>query len=878
MHLLSTYLRYVGVCLLSLQAMYAQQRPLSLNYLSPEIYTIDSIIVTGAKGMKPSVLIAISGLEIGDKIKIPGTSISQAIKNIWNQGIVDHVDVQATQFANNEVWLYFKIKEKPRLTRFSFSGVRRTAREELLPKLETTRGRTLTDALRKQTENTIRQHYHDKGYLDVKLRLSVRRDTTIAYGARLHVFVKRGPKFRVRNMRITGQHVFAQKTLKKQLDGVGEKLRFTLPRRLISDVCLIISHPIHSLQAIHAPPLPRQQRIRIIGDYLHRHANLNFFKSRKFDTKDYEEGKNKLITFLQAKGYRNAYIPHDTVYRKNDKIDIDIAIYLGNKHYIRNVRWVGNSVYDSSKLTNTLGVQRGDVYDSELIARRLTYNPQGQDVSTLYLDNGYLFFNVKPVEVRVENDSIDVEMRVYEGQQANIERVIVKGNNRTQEHVIRRELRTLPGNLFKRSDIVRSMQRLSQLPFINAEETKPVPVPNPATQKVDMEWHISEKTGDQVELSAGWGGGVGFVGSVGFVLNNFSLSDVFTPSAWRPLPVGAGQRLSIRLRSNGRAFSSFSTSFTEPWLGGHRQNNLTVAYNFSRERYFSNDEIIGAFALHGFNVNLVRALKWPDDYFSLGYYAIYKGYLLDNAIDRSLGFSSGRANSFSLALTLARNSVDNPLYPRLGSHISLRADLTPPYSVINPTAMNHVTVADKYRWVEFYKWIFDVKTYMSIVHNLVLESRFHFGSIGRYSAQGTYTPFERFTLGGDGLGGQNFVLGTEIIGLRGYPNNSIAPIDPLDNIQGGLHFAKAVFELRYLFLQLPVGMVYGLLFAEAGNSWLRFQDVSVYGLYRSAGVGLRLNIPAIGIVGLDWGVPLDNLYGLALGESQFHLSIGTSFR
>lgn len=863
--------------LMSVYKLWGQEQPLRLNYLNPETYTIDSLSVKGAESLSPSALLLVSGLRIGDEIQIPGPRIAEAIKNIWRQDLLSHIDLRASLLSPGSIRLIFVIKERSRLTGFGFSGVSRTQRQELDEKLQLSAGRTLTDLLCKQIENTVHSYFEEKGYLHAQVRLRTRPDTLITNGVRLRISVKKGHKVKVRSMRFLGQQVFSQPQLKQQFTGLGDALRFGLHKQLLSEALHLLVHPRRSIGFLSTSSLPKNLK-RYAHDYLHRHAYLNFFKGRKFEEKAYQEGKEQLISFLLNKGYRNAYIRLDTL-RKQHTNDIDIAIllYVGRKHYIRDIRWTGNFIYDSATLSRTLGIEKGEVYDFSLLERRLHFNPQGLDVSSLYLDDGYLFFNVEPIEVRVERDSVDIEMRIYEGKQADIDRVLVKGNIRTREHVIRRELRTLPGDRFSRADIIRTQQLLNQLPFIDAQATKPVPIPKPDTQKVDIEWQITEKAGDQVELSAGWGGGVGFVGTVGFVLNNFSLRDLWHLKRWRPLPIGDGQSLSIRLRSNGRAFSSMSTSFTEPWLGGRRRNNFTVGYNYSRERYFFGNRVTGSFSLYGMNMSLVRSLRWPDDYFSLGYYGAYKGYLLKNAANRSLGFDNGHANAVSFSLALARSSIDNPSYPRGGSYFSLSLELTPPYSWFRSDALIDAENNVKYRWIEYNKWLFDAKSYVEILPKLVLENRLHMGVIGRYGSKGVHTPFERFVLGGDGQGGQDFILGTEIIGLRGYPNNSISPRDPINNIAGGRYFTKAVFELRYLVLQLPAGTIYTLAFLEGGNSWNHFENFSFYNIHRSLGMGIRLQVPAIGIIGLDWGRPFDKLFNQPL-SSQLHFTIGTSIR
>ena len=856
-----------------------QAQPLRLNYLNPETYRIDSISVEGGQGINPQVLISISGLKVGDQIEIPGSAISDAIQNIWKQGIISHIDIRAVSLSSKGLWLIFMIEERGRLTGFEFSGTSKTQRDELKEKLQLSRGRIYTEVLEKQTENIIKGYFKEKGYLYAQVKLIDQADTLLRNGVKLHIEINKGKKIKIRQIRFLDQRTFSQARLKAQFPGLRDQLRFTLPKQILIEVIHLLARPLPHLRSLNQP-LSREEFRRKTSDYFHQHVYLNFFKSRKFDQKKYKEGKEKLVNYMHSQGYRNAYIVQDTIRSLHSRaLDISLRLHVGNKHYIRNITWVGNVVHDSTLLSQILGIKKGDIYDPALLEKRINFNPTGPDVSSLYLDNGYLFFNIRTAETRVEKDSVDLELRIYEGKKARIERVIITGNERTREHVLRRELRTLPGDYFSRAKIIRTQQLLSQLPYINAEETIPVPVPNPETQQVDIEWRITEKAGDQVELSAGWGAQAGFIGSLGFVLNNFSLKDLPHPRRWRPLPMGEGQRLGIRFRSNGPSFLNTSITFTEPWLGGSQRNNLSLSYSYSKERYFNSlREVTGSFGIHGININLIRSLKWPDDYFTLGHYLSYDGYRLQNASNRSLGFSDGTANALSLSLVLGRSSIDNPNYPRQGSYVSLSGEFTPPYSAFRSESLLEANNDRKYKWIEYNKWILDLKTYTELLPKLVLESRIHFGAIARYTSQTVPTPFERFSLGGDGLGGQNFILGTDVIGLRGYPNNSIAPTDVANNIEGGRYFSKAVMELRYLVLQLPAGSVYVLSFLEGGNSWNEARDLSFYNLYRSAGLGVRLQIPALGLVGLDWGRAFDRLARRNERTQEFHFTIGRSIR
>jgi outer membrane protein insertion porin family len=496
------------------------------------------------------------------------------------------------------------------------------------------------------------------------------------------------------------------------------------------------------------------------------------------------------------------------------------------------------------------------------------------------MDNGYLFFSVNPVEVRIEQDSIDLEMRIYEGAQAKISKVLISGNDRTSDHVILRELRTLPGDYFSRAELIRTQRELSQLGYFDPEQVNPVPMPNPADETVDIQWNLVERPSDQVELSGGWGGAFGFVGTLGLVFNNFSIRNIPHFDKWRPLPVGDGQRLSIRMQANGRRFQSYTFSFSEPWLGGRKPNNFGMNYSYSVQRTINQrtNEVFGSLKVQGVTLSLGRRVKWPDDYFTLSNSISYLNYDLFN-YGQTLGFDTGVSNNINFNTTLARNSIDNPMFPRSGSSISLSLALTPPYSLWNDLDFDTAEPAERYRWVEYHKWMFDAKFFTKLVGNLVLSTRAHMGFIGSYNNKSEVGPFERFFVGGDGLTGQNFLLGNDIIGLRGYENNSIVPPADDNGIQGGTVYNKFVFELRYPLSLNPSATIYVTSFLEAGNNWSETNNFNPYDLYRSAGFGARIFMPAFGLLGVDWGYGFDvPPGGIGISGPQFHFSIGQQLR
>jgi len=527
-----------------------------------------------------------------------------------------------------------------------------------------------------------------------------------------------------------------------------------------------------------------------------------------------------------------------------------------------------------------LGVSKGDVYDLDLVNKKLNYNPSGSDVSSLYMDYGYLFFSVNPIEVEVNGDSIDVEMRIFEGSQATINKVIISGNDRTSDHVILRELRTIPGDKFSRANIIRTTRELAQLGYFDPEKVVPTPLPNPIDETVDVEWGLEERPSDQIELSGGFGGQLGFIGTLGLVFNNFSVRNIPRFDKWRPLPMGDGQKLSVRMQANGRRFQSYSASFVEPWIGGKKPHSFGVSYSYSVQRiidFFSN-QTNGSLKVSNITFSLARRVPWPDDFFTVSNSISFLQYRLFN-FGNSLGFSNGTANNITFNTTLSRNSIDQPMYPRSGSSVSLSASLTPPYSLFRNLDYSTAENADKYELVEYHKWMFDAKYHVQIAGNLVLQSRAHMGFIGSYTKKAGVGPFERFWLGGDGISGQNFLIGNDVIGLRGYENNSLVPVDAASSIRGGTVYNKFVFELRYPVSLNPTATIYVLGFAEGGNNWNDVNQFNSFSIKKSAGFGARVFMPAFGLLGIDWGYGFDVLPGMTEPSGgQMHFSIGQLLR
>lgn len=856
-----------------------------LNYATPAQYTIAAIEVTGLNVLDKNAMVSLTGLKVGDKIKIPGDGISNAIRNLWKHGLVGDVTIKVDKIEGENVYLSLVLAERPRLTGFYFSGITKSQESGLKEDLKLIRGKIVNDAMVRNTELAVRKYFVKKGFLNSEVKIVQERDTLNRDGIRLKIAVNPKSKVKIHKISFEGNEHIEDAKLKKKMKGTHEYPRFTLHRTLLR--ALFNFKPKVFFDSSHA--VDKKE----LKEFLNDNVKLNLFTSSKFIQSDYEDDKKKVIEFLNSKGYRDAEIISDTVYAHNKtKINIDIKVSEGPKYYFRNIIWRGNYVYTDKQLDAVLGISKGDVYNKELIDKKLQFNPKGMDISGLYMDDGYLFFRINPVEVAVAGDSIDVEMRIFEGEQATINEVTISGNDRTSDHVIRRELSTIPGQKFRRSDIIRTQQKLGQLGYFAPDKIGQNLVPNPANGTVDIEWQVEEQSNDQVELSGGWGGYYGFVGTLGLTFNNFSLRNIPNFKKWRPLPVGDGQRLSLRAQANGRSFQSYSASFTEPWLGGRKPQSLSVSYVHSVSRmgtsYYNFNDFSSSLKAHNFSVGLGRLLEWPDNYFTLTNSLAYGVFMLDN-IDYGLGCRTCSSYQITFNTTLSRNSIDNPMYPTQGSTISLSLTLTPPYSQWNGMDYNTASAEQRNKWQEYYKTMFDAKYYLPLdgKKKLVLEAKAHFGFLSSYSKKTGIGPFERFVLGGDGLAGgfNSFVLGKEIIGLRGYENNSITP--PLyqagnsTSQLGGVVYDKLGLELRYPVTTGNAATIYGFGFVEAGNNWDNYEDFNPFKMYRSAGFGARIFMPAFGLIGLNWAYGFDRVpFGSNrdISGSQFHFTIGQQIR
>ncbi len=802
-----------------------------IDYASPKEYTIGGIKVVGAEFNDENSLISISGLQVGQKIRIPGEEISMAIRKIWKLGIIGDVQISITEIVDDQIYLEMALKERPRLSRYFFEGIPNSHQTTLSDKVKLLRGRIVTDAMVQNAVNVIKKHYAEKGFRNAEVDVIRQKDSLLANSVMLRIAIDRKSKVKINDIQFEGVSELEEKKLLRKMKKTKEK-RF-----------------------------------------------LRIFTPSKFVAEEFENDKQNLIDYYNRNGYRNATIVTDSVWDYNEKaVNILLKIEEGEQFHYRNIEWTGNYKYTDEELSMQLGIAKGDIYNPEELAKRLNFNPSGTDITALYMDDGYLRFNIEPVEVMVDEDSIDIEMRIFEGEQATINKVTIDGNTKTSDHVIYREMFTLPGQKFSRSNLIRSQQQLSNMGYFDPEQINIIPSPNP-DGTVDINYTLVERPSDQIELSGGWGGQFGFVGTLGVVFNNFSARNILNWSAWRPLPAGDGQRLAIRMQANGRRFQTYTFTFTEPWLGGRKPNSFSVNLNHSIQRLLTfAGEVTGSLKVNGITLSLGRRLTVPDDYFILSQSLSFLQYRLDNF--QTAGFddyTDGDSYNITFNNTISRSSIDNPTYPRTGSSISLSASFTPPYSRFSGETFSELSDEDRYRWVEYHKWMFDNSWFMPVVGKLVFNVRAHMGFIGSYNKEKGLGPFERFILGGDGLAQNNFLLGTDIVGLRGYENNSILP--PESDGTGGVVYNKYVLELRYPLSLNPSATIFLLSFLEGGNNWGSFEEFNPFNLKRSAGVGARIFMPAFGMLGIDWAYGFDEVTGRPNANgAQFHFTIGQQIR
>ncbi|MBN1926651.1 MAG: outer membrane protein assembly factor BamA [Prolixibacteraceae bacterium] len=848
----------------------------SIYYSSPREYTVGGIEIVGIRYLDKDMLKDYSGIKVGDEITIPGDKITQIIKKFWKQGLFSDVRINATKLIDNEIYLEIYLRERPRLSRVNYQGVRKSELEDIQERVLLLEGGQIVDAQLVNAERIIKDIFKEKGFLDTEVNIVQRDDPENENSIILDIKIDKKEKVKISKLVFHG----VEKVKQGKLEHVMKKTN--------------------------------DKKLR------------NFFLTKKFQEDLYEEDKINVINKYNELGYRDAIITRDTIIKNEDGNTVQIELWIeeGNQYHIRDIDWVGNTIYPGPHLDRFLGIRKGDIYNQKQLNKRLSEDPDA--VGNLYLDNGYLFFNVNPVETHIEDDSIDLEMRIYEGKQATIDRVVIEGNTKTHEEVARRELYTLPGDLFSKTKLMRSYRQLAQLGHFDQERIGIDPIPDQENGTVDIKYSLIERANDQIELSGGWGMGM-FVGSIGLKFTNFSAKNIFNKEAWRPLPSGDGQTLSLRAQTNGEFYQQYSFTFMDPWFGGKKPNNFSLSIYYSKltrstadysyygsgypysgygyggyggySNYgyggygspygygsgygytpdYSDAEVTAWQVTYGASLGYGYRLSWPDDYFTLYHEISLQHY---NLLNWSYYFlQNGDINDFSFKTVISRNSIDNPLYSRRGSSFSLSLEMTPPYSSFNDKDYSDPNMSDakRYNFLEYHKWLFNAKWFTTLdrAEKFVLHSKFEFGLLG-YFNENRRSPLEGFKMGGDGMSGYD-LYGSDNIALRGYSNNSITPQTAGGRV--GNIYSKATLELRYPITLSESANIYALAFLEAGNSWYDFNTFNLFDLKRSAGVGVRFWLPMFGLLGIDWGYGFDmpNNGGPSSAKSQFHFVIGQQF-
>ena len=857
---------------LYLQAQNTIVNPTILYTDNPRVYKIAGINLTGVDNYEPYVIIGISGLSVGDVIEVPGEAITGAVKNYWKHGLFSDVNIVADSIVGNNIYLGIKLKQRPRVSQINYKGVKKSERDDLDLRLNLRKGNQITPNMVDAAKKMIRNYYEDKGYNNADITIEQRPDVTADNQVIVDITVDKNEKIKVHRIYLSGVDKVADKKIKYAMK-TREKTRWSTFKN-------------------------------------------TFLRSKKFTPEKYKEDKEKILARYAEYGYRDARIVADSVVPYNDKsVDIYMNIDEGNQYHLRNIRWVGNSVYSTAYLDYLLRLKSGDVYNQTELDKRLYEDEDA--VKNEYYNKGYVFFEVLPIEVSVENDSVDLELRMSEGTQATIDRVKIFGNDRLYEEVVRRELRTLPGNLFSMQALERSFREIANMGHFDPETSKPDVLPNRETGTVDVNWNLASKSSDQIELSAGWGQ-TGIIGKLSLKFTNFSMRNLFRKNALRRgiIPQGDGQTLTLSAQSNGKYYQSYSISFFDPWFGRKRPNSFSisafmsvqtdVADSYYNSAYYNNynNYLYGYGNYNGYGYNNVasyydpdkyirmygvsvgwgRRLKWPDDYFTLSAELNYQVYSLKDW--QYFLITDGNCNNINLSMTLARNSIDNPYFPRSGSDFSLQTSFTPPYSAFDgkdyaslaqnaksPTYKDELR--EKHKWIEYYKIKFRSKTYTSLTkgkHNFVLMTRADFGILGSYD-RNKKSPFETFYVGGDGMSGYSYNYATDMIALRGYENGSLTPYG-----YEGYAYTRLGLELRFPFMLQGTTNIYGLAFVEGGNAWTDASKFNLFDLKRSAGVGIRVFLQMIGLIGLDWAYGFDDVFGTnRYGGSHFHFILGQEF-
>ncbi len=837
-----------------------------VNYSYPKKYEIADITVTGAESYDDYVVIGFSGLTKGQIITIPGDEVTAAVKRFWKQGLFSDVSITLTKTVGNQAWINIDLTEQPRVSDVRFQGLKKSDKDDLSGKIGIAKGSQVNQDIIDRAKKIIKKFFDEKGYKNAEVRIVTHPDLSKKNYMIVDIYIDKKAKVKVHKVYISGNEVITDKKLKRTMKKTNEK-----------------------------------------GDI------LKLFKSKKFIENEYKGDLDLIIEKYNELGYRDARIVSDSIVPfEESMVDVYIEVDEGQKYYLKDINWVGNTVYPTEVLNRLLRMTPGDVYNQKLLRQRMTEDEDA--ISTLYMDNGYLFFNIEPVEVNIQNDSIDLEIRIMEGPQARINRVIIKGNDRLYEEVVRRELRTRPGDLFSKSDLMRSAREIAQMGHFNPETMDIRPEPDPESGTVDIIYGLESKANDQIEFSLGWGQ-TGVVGKVSLKFTNFSFKNLFNPKSYKGIiPQGQGQQFSISAQTNARYYQSYSISFLDPWFGGKRPNSFSFSAYYSRQTdvsssYYNNNYYdpysygyyggygYGGYGygynngysygysydpdkslqLFGVSIGFGKRLNWPDDYFQFSANLSYQLYILKDW-QYLYYMQNGKSHSISLGLTLSRNSMDNPLYTRRGSEFVLSCQITPPYSLWENVDYATAKDYEKYKWIEYHKWKIKGRIFLPITrydskYTLVLMARAEAGILGSYT-RAKKSPFETYYMGGDGMSGYSSTYATETIALRGYENGSLTPYG-----YDGYAYCRFGLELRCPILMEGSTTIYGLAFVEGGNAWTDVRDFNPFQLKKSAGVGVRIFLPMIGLMGIDWAYGFDKAFPSndKVGGSQIHFIIGQEF-
>ena len=826
--------------------------------LTRKTYEIAGISVSGAPSYEDFVLIGFSGLAVGDKIEIPGDQITKSIRRFWKQGLFSDVKIVASKIEGDKIWLEIRLKQRPRVSEIVYNGLKKSEKEDVEVKVGISKGAQMTPNLADRAKTVVTKYLSDKGFHNAEVSVMQQPDRDREGYVKVMVNVNKREKTKVGKIYITGNEAMTHTQINRAMKKTNDN------------------------------------------------NIVNLFRTKKFVAAEFEKDKKAVIEKYNELGYRDAYIVADSIKPNPEdptRVDVYITVNEGDKYYIRSINWIGNTVYPYEYLNAVLGIKPGATYNLKELNKRL--NEDDDAVAKLYTDQGYLFFNVDPVEVNVDNDSIDFEMRIYEGRPATINEINIVGNTRVYEHVVRRELYTKPGQLYSQSDIMRSLRELAQMGHFDQEKLVPDIQPNPEDGTVDITYQLETKSSDQIEFSLGWGA-TGIVGSIGLKFTNFAIQNLFNKKAYRIVPQGEGQTFSINARTNGVYYTSASISFVEPWLGGKRPNSLSTsvffasqtgysdryyqayrnlynsyAYNYA---YYGNSDYYQQLAeseadpdkylrTFGVSIGYGKRLRWPDDYFTFYGELSYQAYWMKDWA--YLLISNGTSHNLALNLQLSRSSIDNPIYTRRGSQFTLGLKITPPWSIMNGKDYSQMTTSERYHLIEYHKWKFTGKVFTPLTRDskLVLMSRFEFGYLGHYNKDAK-SPFESFYMGGDGMSGYSS-YSTDYISMRGYTSGSLTPYDSQTGRNMGYLYNKFTLELRYPISLEQNATIWALGFLEAGNCFADIKDYNPFNLKRSAGVGVRVFLPMFGLLGIDWGWGFDQINGSdQYGKSQFHFVLG----